>query len=135
MSLQVFLLLLLCCTGSLVQGFGPFGNFESLSPFVPMSPLQALVSFRAIGSSLYNTLQKDFGSENLIFDAVFKSHYHPEMDAIYFGLVTLSALKTAEPETESRLSDIKIYADNYKKTRIIFFVLAVILTKNIENAV
>lgn len=115
------------------QGFGPIVNpFEFIGHFEPMSPLQSLVSFRAIGSSIYSTLQKDFGSENLVFDAIFKSHFHPEMDAIYLGLITMSALKAAEPD---RLSNIEIYTDIYKKTRIVLFVLTAVLTKNIENAV
>jgi hypothetical protein len=113
--------------GVLVQGFGP------MVPLGPLSPLKALVSFRAIGSSIYSSILKDLVSDNSIFEAVFKSHFHPEMDAIYIGVVTASMMKTAEPETQSRLSDIKIYSDIHKKTRIILFVLSLILTKNIES--
>lgn len=103
-----------------------------------VSPLRILVSIEAFTSSLTSGLNKEIASEDIIINSIFKSHFHPELDLLYTGLLGLSLvnkLGNNVTETENRWSTITIYNTISKHTRIVLFIIMIVFTKNIENAI
>ena len=103
-----------------------------------ITPLQALVSSQAFVSSITSGISREIGTDSLIVNALFKSHYHPELDIIYTGIIGLTMANSLDSSTinkETSWANLDIYKKIQKKTRVVVLIIMAVFIKNIENAV
>jgi hypothetical protein len=118
--------------GLLVWLVGCYGFMPNL-----VSPLEALVSIRALGSAVGSTVAAELITDNPLFIDVMHGRFHPEQDVLYVALafVALCSKVGGAVVDEDRWSAIDRYADVRKRTNMFLLVFAIVLTKNIENAI
>lgn len=117
---------LLWFMASCVSGFIP-----------PISHVRFIVSAEAFANSLVENFYREV-PENFIMTTMFKTRFHPELDIFYLTLIGLSIysrLKLLDDPSSGKWYSIPMYSRIHKNTNMVFLVLMLVFTKNIENAI
>ena len=111
---------LFCCTAG-CQGF---------------SPIRSLITYRAFTSSVLNTINEQFVTDNDIVQDVFQSHMHVGADILYtFILGGTVYLQWKFYMNKHTWEDIGLYSSIRRKSNSILLVLFIVFIKNVENAI
>jgi hypothetical protein len=111
--------------------------FVCSQSFIPrLSPLQSIVSYKAVISGVVVSISEEFLSDNIVMRQVLLNQGH-NIDILYFVLLigTILTKNKYNDKKGSQLDDFKYYSTIQKKTKILLFAIMIILNRNIENAI
>ena len=102
-----------------------------------INSLQSILSTKAISSAITNRLNIEAFNENFIISDIMHHNQHIEADIVYFLLVTSIILyRTAEDEkTIQKLEQFEGFSTIQMRTNKCLLVLAIVFTRNVENAI
>ena len=110
--------------------------YKSLHGFNIKNNLQTILSTKAITSAFANRINTEVFNENLIISDIIHHNTHIDVDILYFALITGSLIyKLNYNEKIVKLNDFEIFTKNQKRTNLCLFILAIVFTRNIENAI
>lgn len=111
--------------------------FVCSQSFIPrLSPLQSIVSYKAVISGVVVSVSEEFLSDNIVMRQVLLNQGH-NIDILYFVLLigTILTKNKYDDKKGSQLDDFKYYSTIQKNTKILLFAIMIILNRNIENAI
>jgi hypothetical protein len=111
--------------------------FVCSQSFIPrLSPLQSIVSYKAVISGLVVSVSEEFLSDNIVMRQILLNQGH-NIDILYFVLLigTILTKNKYDDKKGSQLDDFKYYNTIQKNTKILLFAIMIILNRNIENAI
>jgi len=111
--------------------------FVCSQSFIPrLSPLQSIVSYKAVISGLVVSVSEYFLSDNIVMRQILLNQGH-NIDILYFVLLigTILTKNKYDDKKGSQLDDFKYYNTIQKNTKILLFAIMIILNRNIENAI
>lgn len=114
-----------------------FQLFVCSQSFIPrLSPLQSIVSYKAVISGLVVSVSEEFLSDNIVMRQILLNQGH-NIDILYFVLLigTILTKNKYDDKKGSQLNDLKYYSNIQKNTKILLFAIMIILNRNIENAI
>jgi hypothetical protein len=103
----------------------------------PFTTLEAIVSSKAIASAIVNRLNAEVFNENIIISGIMHHNTHIEADILYFIFITGSVLyrATEQEKVTQKLTQFDTFSTIQKRTNVYLFILAIVFTRNIENAI
>jgi len=110
--------------------------FVCSQSFIPrLSPLQSIVSYKAVVSGLIVSVSEEFLSDNIVREVI--SNQGHNVDILYFGLLigTILTKNKYDDKKGSQLADVKYYNTIQRNTKILLFAIMILLNRNIENAI
>jgi len=127
MKIITNVLLLFLLFNKCIQGF----NIKSFNN------LQSIISLKAFTSTLADRLNIEYVNENLILNDVLHHNTHIEVDVFYFLLLTASIMQRSKQEVTyiKKLEKFEGFSVAQKRTNKCFFILAIVFTRNIDNAI
>jgi hypothetical protein len=111
--------------------------FVCSQSFIPrLSPLQSIVSYKAVISGLVVSVSEEFLGDNIVMRQIVMNQGH-NIDILYFVLLigTILTKNKYDDKKGSQLDDFKYYSKIQKNTKILLFAIMIILNRNIENAI
>lgn len=124
-------MLLLFCLLSHSDAFIIRGLLEQLNT------AKGIISSRAIAESISSQLNSQIINENMILYEITNVKFHPVTDLFYitvFGISVLAQYQLFRAKTEKWM-DIETYTNVKKITNNIIFIILIIFTKGVENAI
>jgi hypothetical protein len=112
--------------------------FGSSYAFLPRTPsnLQNIISSRAIINGIMSAVSEEVLSDNVITSNLFVNNKHSNIDIICLGLLMITIFSKTKIQSETyKLTNIKLFSDTEKSTKILLFVIMFIFSRNIENAI
>ena len=120
----------------------------SLSPFIsyfgnafnikPLNNLQTILSTKAIATAISNRFNTEFVNENLILNDIMRHNTHIEADILYFLIITCYIIYRSNPQENTvikKLEQFEGFSIIQKRTNKYLFILAIVFTRNIDNAI
>ena len=103
----------------------------------PFSTLEAIVSSKAFASAVVNRLNIEAVNENILINDIMHHNTHIEADILYFIFITGSVLyrATEQEKVTQKLTQFDTFSTVKKRTNVYLFILAIVFTRNIENAI
>ena len=102
-----------------------------------INSLQNIVSAKAITSAISERFNIEAYNENLIISDIMHHNTHIEADILYFVLITGSLLYRSNIDDDSikKLEKFSSFSTIRRRTNKCLFILAIVFTRNIENAI
>jgi len=103
----------------------------------PLVTLETILSTKAIANALTNRLNIEAFNENILINDIMHHNTHIEADILYFICITGSVLyrATEQEKVTKKLNQFETFSTVQKRTNVYLFILAIVFTRNIENAI
>lgn len=105
--------------------------------FKNINSLQNIVSTKAITSAISERFNVEAFNENIIISDIMHHNTHIEADILYFALITGSLLYRSNIDDDSikKLEKFSSFSTIRRRTNKCLFILAIVFTRSIENAI
>jgi len=102
-----------------------------------INSLQNIVSTKAVTAAISERFTVEGFNENLIISDIMHHNTHIETDILYFVFITCSLLYRANIDDSSikKLERFSSFSTIRRRTNKCLFILAIVFTRNIENAI
>lgn len=102
-----------------------------------ISSLENIVNTKAVVSSISSLTNTEIIQENVLFNPLLvPSDFRLDTDIFYLIILLASwYCRISTSKDDSKLENIYIYSNTRKLTKVIFLVIMIILTKNVDNAI
>jgi hypothetical protein len=102
-----------------------------------INSLQNIVSTKAITSAISERFNVEAFNENIIINDIMHHNTHVEADILYFALITGSLLYRSNIDDDSikKLEKFSSFSTIRRRTNKCLFILAIVFTRSIENAI
>lgn len=116
---------------------------KSLALFIPsglmeeMNSIKNMISSRAIVSTVTEQVNYQMINDNMLFSEITNLKFHPARDLFYltiFGVSMLVQYNLIQAKNEKWMS-IKTYSNVKHVTNQIIFIVLIVFTKGIDNAI
>lgn len=99
--------------------------------------LQNIVTSKAITTAFTNRLNNEIINENFIINSIFHHNTHLETDILYFTVITISIIYQINNSNiiNKKLNNFERFSYTKRRTNFYLFILAIVFTRNIENAI
>ena len=99
--------------------------------------LQTIVSTKAITNSITNRFSTEIINENFIISDIMHHNMHIEGDLFCLLLIITSIIyKTSSDDTSiNKLQNFEMFSKTQKRTNLYLLILAIVFTRNIDNAI
>lgn len=113
-------------------------NIPPKSLFTGLSELESLVTSRAVFSTITQQVKNEIISESPFMRDISHGYFRLDFDVCYLCLMGLSVyikINNDSNYADQKLNNISMYANAMKMTRTIIFILILIMTKSVDNAI
>jgi uncharacterized membrane protein YiaA len=102
-----------------------------------VNTLENIVNTKAIASSISTLTNMEIIQENVLFNPLLvPSDFRLDTDIFYLGVLLVSwYCRISTSKDDSKLENIQTYSNTRKMTKMVFFIIMIIFTKNVENAI
>jgi hypothetical protein len=102
-----------------------------------INTLQTIVSTKAVAAAISERFNIEAYNENFIISDIMHHNTHVEADILYFILITGSLLYRSNIDDSSikKLEQFEGFSTIRRRTNKCLFILAIVFTRNIENAI
>lgn len=107
--------------------------------FDELNTLENIVNSKAVVSTITSRMNMEIINENILFQqALSGGHLRLNFDLFYLSILAISwysRYMVDVDNTDSKLANIQTYSHTRKITNTVLFVVLIILSKNVENAI
>jgi len=101
-----------------------------------ISPLQGIVSGQALIYSLTRNIGNEIVAGNFLLNDAFRGSIHLNTDIFYLGLLGLSLFnKHQTNKIIDKFENLETFIISKRAFNVVFLVIMIVLTKNVDNAI
>lgn len=96
-----------------------------------MTTLEKIVATRAVGNTIMTNLSKEFSAESMMFNL--SSVY--SIDVLFLSVIAIYAYHQYHDSATDKIADLPVYSRVSRTTKQIVFILFLIFTRDVNNAI